>query len=110
MQPDGGDVVMLDPRAGEILAVASRRADGTMRPSAFTETFEPGSLAKIFAAAALITDGRVRPGEHVSGEGGRYRLPDRVVTDAHPLPSPTLADPIRGLRNIALGKFAGRRH
>src|SRR3989441_856617 len=108
MEADGGDVVMLDPRAGEILAVASRRADGSMRPSAFTETFEPGSLAKIFAAAALITYGRVRPGEHVSGEGGRYRLPDRVVTDEHPLPSLTLADAIRVSSNIALVKFSSR--
>ena len=73
-------VARLSP-AGEVLAVASRRADGSMRPSAFTETFEPGSLAKIFAAAALITYQRVRPTEKVSGEGGRYRLPDRVVTD-----------------------------
>src|SRR3989440_964489 len=74
MEADGGDVDMLDPRTGEILAVASRRSDGSMRPSAFTETFEPGSVAKIFAAAALIMFDRVRPGEHVSGEGGRYRL------------------------------------
>jgi len=108
MEADGGDVVMLDPRAGEILAVASRRADGSMRPSAFTETFEPGSLAKIFAAAALITFDRVRPGERVSGEGGRYRLPDRVVTDDHPMPSLTLADAIRVSSNIALVKFATR--
>jgi len=108
MEADGGDVVMLDPRAGEILAVASRRADGSMRPSAFTETFEPGSLAKIFAAAALITFDRVRPGERVSGEGGRYRLPDRVVTDEHPMPSLTLADAIRVSSNIALVKFATR--
>ena len=108
MQADGGDVVMLDPRAGEILAVASRRADGSMRPSAFTETFEPGSLAKIFAAAALIRFDRVRPGERVSGEGGRYRLADRVVTDEHPLPSLTLADAIRVSSNIALVKFAAR--
>jgi cell division protein FtsI (penicillin-binding protein 3) len=108
MAADGGDVVMLDPRSGEVLAVASRRADGTMRPSAFTETFEPGSLAKIFAAAALITYDRVRPAERVSGEGGRYRLPDRVVTDEHPLPSLTLADAIRVSSNIALVKFAAR--
>ncbi len=108
MEADGGDVVMLDPRAGEILAVASRRADGSMRPSAFTETFEPGSLAKIFAAAALISFDRVRPGERVSGEGGRYRLPDRVVTDEHPMPSLTLADAIRVSSNIALVKFATR--
>ena len=110
MQADGGDVVMLDPQSGEVLAVASRRADGTMRPSAFTETFEPGSLAKIFAAAALIAYDRVRPGEHVSGEGGRYRLPDRVVTDEHPLPSLTLADAIRVSSNIALVKFVARLH
>src|SRR2546425_2248210 len=105
MEADGGDVVMLDPATGEILAAASRRADGSMRPSAFTETFEPGSLAKIFAAAALISFERVRPGERVSGEGGRYRLPDRVVTDEHPLPSLTLADAIRVSSNIALVKL-----
>src|SRR5712664_961956 len=110
MEADGGDVVMLDPATGEILAAASRRADGSMRPSAFTETFEPGSLAKIFAAAALITFNRVRSGEHVSGEGGRYRLPDRVVTDEHPLPSLTLADAIRVSSNIALVKFSSRLH
>src|SRR5256885_3660810 len=108
MEADGGDVVMLDPASGEILAAASRRADGSMRPSAFTETFEPGSLAKIFAAAALITYNRVRPGEHVSGEGGRYQLPDRVVTDEHPLPTLTLADAIRVSSNIALVKFSAR--
>jgi len=112
MEADGGDVVMLDPASGEILAVASRRADGTMRPSAFTETFEPGSLAKIFAAAALITFDRIRPGERVSGEGGTYRMPGRPapLTDEHPLPSLTLADAIRVSSNIALAKFSARLH
>jgi len=100
--------VMLDPRSGEVLAVASRRADGTMRPSAFTDTFEPGSVAKIFAAAALISLNRVRATERVSGEGGRYRLADRVVTDEHPLPTLTLADAIRVSSNIALVKFSSR--
>jgi cell division protein FtsI (penicillin-binding protein 3) len=108
MDAEGGDVVMLDPATGEALAVASRHREGSARPSAFTETFEPGSLAKIFAAAALISLERVRPGERVSGEGGRYRLPDRVVTDEHPLPSLTLADAIRVSSNIALVKFASR--
>jgi cell division protein FtsI (penicillin-binding protein 3) len=108
MQADGGDVVMLDPATGEVLAVASRRADGSMRPSAFTETFEPGSLAKIFAAAALITYDRVGPKERVSGEGGHYRLPDRVITDEHPMAYLTLADAIRVSSNIALVKFSAR--
>src|SRR2546427_420845 len=63
MDADGGDVVMLDPATGELLAVASRRRDGSARPSAFTDTFEPGSVAKIFAAAGLLALHRVLPGE-----------------------------------------------
>ena len=75
MNAEGGDVVMLDPVTGEALAVASRRRDGSAHPSAFTDTFEPGSLAKIFAAGALLAHGRVRLDERVSGEGGTYRIP-----------------------------------
>lgn len=105
----GGDVVILDPKTGELLAVASLRRDGSTPPSAFTETYEPGSIAKIFAAAALLTLGRVEPGDHVSGEGGRYRLPGRpVLVDEHPLPSLTLADAIAVSSNIAMAKFAQR--
>jgi cell division protein FtsI (penicillin-binding protein 3) len=110
MDAEGGDVVMLDPVMGEVLAVASRRRDGSARPSALTETFEPGSLAKIFAAAALLEHRRVRLDERVSGEGGTYRIPGRPtpLTDEHPLPSLTLADAIRVSSNIALAKFAAR--
>jgi len=108
MDADGGDVVMLDPATGELLAVASRRRDGTARPSAFTDTFEPGSVAKIFAAAGLLALNRVKPGERVSGEGGRWKLLDRTFVDLEPLPSLTLADAIRVSSNIALVKFARR--
>lgn len=108
MDAEGGDVVILDPATGELLAVASKRRDGTGRPSAFTDIFEPGSTAKIFAAAALLALERVRPAERVSGENGRYRLPDRTISDEHPLPSLTLADAIRVSSNIALAKFAVR--
>src|SRR2546428_12626223 len=75
MDADGGDVVMLDPATGEVLAIASRQRDGTARPSAFIDTFEPGSVAKIFAAAALLSLKRVRPSEHGAGEDGTDRLP-----------------------------------
>src|SRR5204862_36740 len=73
MDADAGDVVMLDPRTGEVLALASRQRDGSARPSAFTDTFEPGSLAKIFAAAALLSLRRVLPAS--PGAGATRRLP-----------------------------------
>lgn len=110
MDAVGGDVVMLDPATGEVLAVATRHHDGTTRPSAFTETFEPGSVAKIVAAAALLSRNRVRAGERVSGEGGTYHIKGRPtpLTDDDPLPSLTLADAIRVSSNIAMAKFSTR--
>ena len=108
MDADGGDVVMLDPGTGEVLALASRHRDSAARPSAFTDTFEPGSIAKIFAAAALLAHRRVDPAERVSGEGGKYRLPGRTITDEQPLPTLTLADAIRVSSNIAMAKFVTR--
>src|SRR6058998_3631165 len=95
MDADGGDVVMLDPGTGEVLALASRQRDGSARPSAFTDTFEPGSLAKIFAAAALLARSRVSPTARVSGEGGKWRVLGRTITDDDPQPSLTMADAIR---------------
>src|SRR6267142_448930 len=109
MDADGGDVVMLDPGTGEVLALASRQRDGSARPSAFTDTFEPGSLAKIFAAAALLSLRRVSPTDHMSGEGGKWRVLGRTITDEDPQPSLTLADAIRVSSNIAIAKFAARR-
>src|SRR5439155_304437 len=89
-------------------AVASRRRDGSARPSVFTDTFEPGSVAKIFTAAALLALQRVARAERVSGEDGKYRLGGRTITDEEPLPVLTLADAIRFSSNIALVKFAAR--
>ena len=105
----GGDVVILDPKTGELLAVASQRRDGSTPPSAFTETYEPGSIAKIFAAAALLSLDRVKDKDHVSGEGGRLKMAGRpVLIDEHPMPSLTLADAIAVSSNIAMAKFAQR--
>lgn len=105
---DGGEVVMLEPSTGEVLAVATRRRDGMARPSSFIDTFEPGSIAKIFAAAALLGRDLVAPDEQVPGEGGRYRIGRRTIVDEEPLPSLTLADAIRVSSNIAIAKFAAR--
>src|SRR3989442_1680739 len=108
MDADGGDVVMLDPGTGDVLALASRQRDGSARPSAFTDTFEPGSLAKIFAAAALLSLRRVSLTDRVSGEGGKWRVLGRTITDDDPQPSLTMAHAIRVSSNIAIAKFAAR--
>ena len=105
---EGGDVVILDPRTGELLAVASRRRDGSWIPTAFTSTYEPGSIAKIFAAAALLAHQLVRPTDRVSGKGGKFQLAGRTLEDDEVLPTLTLADAIRVSSNIAIAQFVQR--
>lgn len=110
MDAEGGDVVMLDPASGEILAVAALREGGGERASALIDTYEPGSTAKIFAAAGLLIRDRVGPTETVTSDGGRYVTPDRVIEDdeEHRLARMTLADVIRVSSNVGIVKFIQR--
>jgi cell division protein FtsI (penicillin-binding protein 3) len=104
----GGDVVVLRPQTGELLAVASRRADGSLPPSAFTSVFEPGSTAKIFVAAALLEYGLAGSHDSVFGEQGRYVAGKRVIVDDHRGGWMSLSRVIEVSSNIGMVKFASR--
>jgi len=104
----GGDIVVLDPHTGEILGLASRRADGSQPATAFTSVFEPGSTAKVVVAAGLLVNNLVQPTDSVWGENGRWRLPYRVLEDEHPVQWATLEHAIQVSSNIATVKFAER--
>jgi cell division protein FtsI (penicillin-binding protein 3) len=115
MRAEGGDVVFLDPATGELLALASRRTGGVAAASTITDPFEPGSTAKLFTAAALLTYNRVDSTATVSGENGEWLMPvnqrgkTRRITDAHKVTgSLTLAQAIQVSSNIAMSKFAQR--
>lgn len=109
-----GDIVMVDPATGEILAMASRRRDGTARPSALTDTYEPGSTAKLFTAAALLAHDRIDSTTMVFGEHGRWLMPlnrdstrTRRIEDTHAAKGYlTLAEAVEVSSNIAMGKFS----
>ncbi len=109
----GGDVLFLDPRTGEILAVASQW-DGQPDLMAFTSPFEPGSTAKLFTAAALLALDRVDSTDTVSGENGRWIMSfasgdTRLLVDTHKEPGQlTLAKAIEVSSNIAMAKFSQR--
>ena len=116
LQADGGDIVFLDPRSGEILALASRQAGGSSaRPSSITDPFEPGSTAKLFTAAALVALGRVDSTSSVSGFNGHWNMPidsrgnTREITDVHPEAGRlTLARAVAVSSNIAMAQFSQR--
>jgi cell division protein FtsI (penicillin-binding protein 3) len=114
LKAEGGDVVLLDPRTGELLAIASQWADGAPRPSTLTDPFEPGSTAKLFTAAALLRTGKVADDDAVNAEGGVWvmqtaRGATRRITDAHKeRGNLTLAEAIGVSSNIAMAKFSQR--
>jgi cell division protein FtsI (penicillin-binding protein 3) len=103
----GGDVVVLAPRTGEILAVASQRRDGPTA-AAFLSAFEPGSTAKLFAAAALLAESIAVPTERVFVEGGRYEFDGRVIEDDHPADWLSFQEVIERSSNIGMVKLASR--
>jgi cell division protein FtsI (penicillin-binding protein 3) len=114
----GGDVVFLDPRTGELLALASRTLVGSdlvgNRPTFFTDPFEPGSTAKLFTAAALLALNKVDSTDEVYGEEGKWVMPvsskeTRTINDVHASHGNlTLAQAIKVSSNIAMAKFSQR--
>jgi cell division protein FtsI (penicillin-binding protein 3) len=66
-----GTVIVLDPRSGELLAMATvptfdANAPGKARPQdrgnrALTEAYEPGSTGKVLTASALLEEGVITP-------------------------------------------------
>ena len=103
----GGDIVIIQPATGEILAMASvRRTAG--EGGGFGDTFEPGSTAKVFTAAALLRDGKATPEDKVYVEHGAYRLNGRVIHDVHPSDTLTLAGILRVSSNIGMAKLGAR--
>jgi cell division protein FtsI (penicillin-binding protein 3) len=111
MNAEGGDIVILDPRSGEVLAMAGERR-GVANPSvtAVTEPYEPGSTLKPLIAAALLARGRARTDDIVPTRGGTYVLHGRTVNDEpHPGTTPSwlsLADVIRYSSNVGIVQFA----
>lgn len=104
----GGDVVMADPRTGELLAVASRRSDGGFGIPAFTDPYEPGSTVKPFLLATLLQENRATLEDRVDVEGGEWRTPYRTIRDVHGYDTLTVAEVIRHSSNIGAAKLAVR--
>jgi cell division protein FtsI (penicillin-binding protein 3) len=109
LDASGGDIVVMNPHTGEVLALASNRAD----PSAFgntaiTEPFEPGSTLKPFVAAALLDRGLASPEEVIETYGGVMEIEGRVIRDVRKAASLSLSDVIRFSSNVGIVRFAER--
>ncbi|MDL4771014.1 penicillin-binding protein 2 [Actinomadura xylanilytica] len=89
----GGSVVVMDPRSGQLLAMASApgydpNQFGKSPPERWgsplvQEAYEPGSTGKVVTAAAVMEKGGVRPDTPFTVPD-RIGKADRVFNDSHP--------------------------
>ena len=87
----GGMVIAMDPSTGKILAMASyptfnpnqfiQYHSKSWRNEAVSDVFEPGSLFKVFLAAAALEERVVRPSDSFFCENGSYTVYDRTIHD-----------------------------
>jgi cell division protein FtsI (penicillin-binding protein 3) len=91
-QAKGAMAIAMDPRTGDILALALRP---TFNPNAFhtaasrevwrnravTDPFEPGSTFKVILAAAALEEGVVRPEDRIWAENGKLTIAKTTIHD-----------------------------
>lgn len=104
----GGDVLLMSPQTGEILAIASRRGDSRRSVPAFTDPYEPGSTLKPFLLSGLLSDGAARLTDTIDVKGGIYRNGRRVIRDVHPHDRLSVAEVVQYSSNVGAAKLAER--
>ncbi len=118
----GGMVVLMDPRNGEVLAMASVPTfdpnDYQSAPAAIrrlrpvSDVFEPGSTFKVITLAAAMSDQLVSAGDEFNCGNGFIVLGNgKRVRDHHAYDRLTVADIIAKSSNVGairIGQVAGR--
>ncbi len=113
-RPKGATVIMMNPKTGEILALANRPnfnlnvqdgvQDENRRNRAITDQVEPGSTFKIVTTAAVLSEKLVTPEDVFETENGYYEW--CKLKDHHPYAELTVNDILVHSSNIGVAKLA----
>lgn len=115
----GGSVIVMDPRTGEIYAMAtyptfdpnafSAANPSTLVNRAVTDTWEPGSVNKTITAAAALSSGAVHPSDTFQ-VGGTRTIEGYTIHDAEPhgIETMTLGDIIAHSSNVGISMVADK--
>ncbi len=104
----GGDVLVTDPRSGEILAMASLKDGAQTHLGAINTPYEPGSILKPFTVATLLSTGRATLADSVDAGNGQWRKAGRTITDVQSPGHTDLAHALQVSSNVGIAKLADR--
>jgi cell division protein FtsI (penicillin-binding protein 3) len=89
-----GTVVVLDPKTGELLALANApnfnpntpeaAQHDAIRNRAALDAFEPGSTMKAFVIAAALEEKAIKPDDVFFCENGAWQIGRYTINDTHP--------------------------
>ncbi len=113
-----GVVVLIEPRTGDIVALANYplfdpnaarvRGSESWRNHGVAMVYEPGSTFKVFTAAALMEERRIKSTDTVDAEGGRWQIGGQWIRDTHPMDRVSFADAVAYSSNIVFAKTSTR--
>ncbi|MBX3740406.1 MAG: penicillin-binding protein 2 [Akkermansiaceae bacterium] len=110
-----GTIIMMDPKTGEVLAMANRPHFDLNHKQNIAEaswnyaiqtTYEPGSTIKIIAASAALNEGLVTPQTSIFCHNGVFIDGSVKVTDEHPAGQLTFEGILLKSNNIGTYKLA----
>jgi len=89
----GGIAIVMDPKTGEILAMANEKAFNpnnikglkldAWKNRAIVDSFDPGSTFKPFLVAAALEEKVVKESDQFYCENGQYTVANRVIREAN---------------------------
>src|SRR5207253_4946276 len=110
-----GTAIVMDPRTGEILALANSPAFDPNQPPknsndgrpdlALQSIYEPGSTFKIVAYSAAIEKGLVRPEDKIACQMGQITVAGRLIHAHHPFRVLTVAVALRHSSDVGAIKL-----
>src|SRR3989441_587991 len=110
-----GAAIVMDPRTGEILALANAPTFDPNQPAAnsaearangaLQSIYEPGSTFKIVAYSAAIEKGLVTPDDKIDCQMGSITVAGRLIHDGHPYGVLTVADALAKSSNVGAIKL-----
>jgi cell division protein FtsI (penicillin-binding protein 3) len=114
----GGSALIMDPRTGEILALANwptfnpnayrNATPEAQRNRAVQDLYEPGSTFKIVTASAALEERVVTPDEPIDVSDGLIRFGRRVIEDTHRYGVLSFADVVVMSSNVGAVKVGLR--
>lgn len=96
----GGDLLILDPRDGAILAIAGVRNGKATLGNGLTEAFEPGSVMKPFIISRLLDRGALQPDQLFDTYDGKWQYGVKKYEDTHKAERMSVRDIVRFSSNI----------